>query len=1150
MNRSELVSSPRSAKPAGGGALRRGVIAMLAACALTMALMGGVASAQTAGPGWVVDSLATPTNFSTADNPECLETAKSGIPGCDSYQVTATNAGSKATDGSAVTVSDTLPAGLTVQAISFTWSGLPAGVCIAHCGAEANLAELGICTTSGTPVTVSCVFPTETFGLPPIGPDDVLRLALYTTVEGAGGQVSNEATVSGGGAAPASTGPVTNTVGGAAAAFGVSAFTTLAAGPAGAPDREAGAHPYEFSTRIDLNSNLRLSASGTLESTSVQDVKDVVIDLPLGFLGDARATPTCTLAQLSSQKRCPHDTVVGHLFTEPAVVTQINGPIYNLQPEQGEAAEFGFIDALKASHVIYANVAPSPTGYVLQATAGEVPQVSLTSILTTFYGNPALKDGVEGTQTAMFTNPSSCSGEGLTTSLHLDSWQNPGPVGPTGAPELSDPRWKTATSTSPAVSGCNLLQFAPGFSAQPDTSVADSPSGLDVDVTVPQDEEAFSRATPPLRKAVVQLPPGFTLDPSAAQGLGACTLAEIGLGQSSQPTCPPSSKVGTVEVSTPLLPGTLPGSIYLASQNENPFASTVAAYIVIDDPITGTLVKIAGRIELSETGQITGTFDQSPQFPFSDLKLHFFGGDRGDLVTPETCGSYGVSSLLTPWSTPEEEPGAGVGDQFGIASGCVTGFAPSFSAATTSPSAGAFSPFDLSYGRSDADQELAGLSVSLPRGLLAKIAGVGQCSDAALAAAASRPGAAEQANPSCPADSQVGTVTALAGPGPSPFAVQGKVYLTGPILPAEGPDHMGAPYGLAVVVPAIAGPYDLGTVVVRQALEIDPIDAHVTAVSDPFPTVLRVKAANGETDGFPLRMRNVEVTVDRPGFTINPTNCEEKAITGTGTSLGGLGAPLSTRFAVGGCRELGFKPKLTASTQGKTSKAAGASLHIKLVPPHEGPQATSTTGTNASSGVAGSSAQTEEANIAKVKVELPKILPAQLKTLQKACIAHTFEENPAKCPKESIVGMAVAHTPLLSDPLTGPAYFVSHGNEAFPQLVVVLQGENGLVVDLVGDTFINHKTGITSSTFAHVPDVPVSSFELTLPQGKYSALAANGNLCKSKLAMPTEFLAQNGAKINESTKIGVTGCPKVKNAKANAKKGKKSKKSKKGKAKK
>jgi hypothetical protein len=356
-------------------------------------------------------------------------------------------------------------------------------------------------------------------------------------------------------------------------------------------------------------------------------------------------------------------------------------------------------------------------------------------------------------------------------------------------------------------------------------------------------------------------------------------------------------------------------------------------------------------------------------------------------------------------------------------------------------------------------------------------------------------------------------VQTTAGPGPSPVSVSGKAYLTGP--------YKGGPYGIAVVVPAVAGPYDLGTVVIRQSLRIDPSDAHVTDTSDPFPTILQ---------GVPLRIKSVNVTLDRPGFTFNPTGCEAKTINATLTSTGGAKAGVSSHFQAANCATLKFAPKFTASTAGKASKANGASLDVKVGYP-TGPEGT-------------------YANIKAVKVDLPKQLPSRLTTLQKACLAATFEANPASCPKASNVGTATATTPVLNVPLTGPAYIVSHGGEAFPDLEIVLQGENVTLI-LVGNTQI--KNGITSSTFKIVPDAPVSSFELKLPTGQFSILGANVpqskkyNLCGQTLPMPTQITAQNGAVIKQTTKIAVTGCPKSKKAKKA--KGKKKGPGKKGKGK-
>jgi hypothetical protein len=389
----------------------------------------------------------------------------------------------------------------------------------------------------------------------------------------------------------------------------------------------------------------------------------------------------------------------------------------------------------------------------------------------------------------------------------------------------------------------------------------------------------------------------------------------------------------------------------------------------------------------------------------------------------------------------------------------------------------------LTFYRSDGEQNLARIQLTTPPGLLGTLSGVTLC------------GEPQAQQGTCGPESLIGGVTVGVGAGSNPYYVTGKAYLTG--------SYNGAPYGLSFVVPAIAGPLNLGTVVVRAAVSVNPTTAALTVTSEPLPQILQ---------GVPLHIRAVNVTLDREHFIFNPTNCHPMSINATLTSALGASVPVSTRFQATNCRALAFTPKFTVTTSGKTSRANGASLDARITVP-----------------------KGAQANFAKVKVALPKQLPSRLTTLQKACAAATFESNPANCPAASVIGVVRASTPVLPVQLTGPVYFVSHGGEAFPSLVVVLQGY-GVRVNLTAATFIS-KAGITSSTFNAIPDVPVTSFELYLPEGKYSALAANGNLCTAKLAMPTTFLAQNGTEIHESTPIGVTGCTKPKpKAKAKAKK--------------
>jgi hypothetical protein len=1052
-------------------------LAVLVAAGCLSVVFAGAAGAATPAAGWSVHSFALPSSFSAGQDAQCLSPVSRL---CDAYEVTARDAGSVAMDGSMITLTDTLPAGTTVQEVEFYVSGSLRPVE----ETSTDLARFGFCTKTGP---VSCRLSTGERGLLAIAPDDTLRMIVYVTVEpGVSGALQNTATVSGGGAPEVST-AVQNPLD-VSVPFGTTDLVSSITGVDGAPEVQAGAHPYELTTRIDLANELKISPHRLLQATGVQDVRDAVADLPLGFLGTALATPKCTLAQLSggggggadAKPGCPSDTRLGNIVAWPGGTTSKNNGLYDMVPERGVAAEFGFVDTLKGSHVLYASVAPTPQGYVLRTTAREISQVTLTYIEVVLYGNPAARDGSGNTPVPLFTNPADCSGEPLVTEMHMDSWQNPGRFNADGSPDLTDPAWASSQSESPPVTGCNRLRFEPSLRVQPETSTADSPTGLDVIMHVPQSEEPTTLATPPLRDASVTLPAGLTVNPSAATGLTACSEAQIALGTNTAPGCPESSKIGTLEVRNPLVEGVLTGSIYLATQNENPFHTLLAAYLVIDDPTTGVIIKVPGKLTPDpDTGQITGSFEESPQFPFSELRLHFSGGARGELATPTGCGTYTTTSDLMPWSAPDSGPDATPSDSFPIDTGCVTGFSPGFVAGSTNTQAGGYSPFTLSLSRSDGDQNLAGLSVTLPPGLLGKIAGIPLCPDANANAG------------TCPAASQVGSVDVGAGVGPNPLFVTGKAFLTGP--------YNGGPYGMVVQVPAVAGPFNLGMVSVRQSLRIDPHTAQVTAVSDPFPTIL---------DGIPLRVRKVDLTLDRPGFTFNPTNCTPMALTGTVTSTQGVSANVSSRFQAGGCKELAFKPSFKVSTQASTSKKQGASLDVKVGYPG-GPQA----------------------NIGKVAVSLPKQLPARLTTIQQACLAATFNANPAACPAGSNIGIATASTPVLATPLSGPAYLVSHGGAAFPDLVLVLQG-GGVTLDLVGS--INIKHGVTSSAFDSVPDAPISSFELKLPEGPHSGLAAvvpakaKGNMCGQSLTMPTTLTGQNGAVVKQTTKIAVTGCAKSK----------------------
>jgi hypothetical protein len=893
------------------------------------------------------------------------------------------------------------------------------------------------------------------------------------------------------------------------ATFGASSFSMEALDREGRPYTQAGGHPYKLVTSFALNQSYagtrkaqreESAEKGLLGKETVADanVKDIEAELPVGFLGDATIMPRCTRSDLMNN-RCPGDSQVGILAAGWTEAGYNHYTLFNMVPPPGVPVEFGVHEETIGFNIyIDANVRTGGDYGVTGVSLDTTSAVNLKRVKVELWGEPAdpshdseraCPPGPFGersppgcsagiTPVPFLTNPTHCGGP-LTAAVRVDSWQDPG-------------EFVRTTATVPAITGCDKLQFVPSISVLPDTTAADSPSGMLVKLTVPQNPASGGLATPSLRTAKVTLPAGVTLNPAAANGLQACSTAQIGLNNASEPQCPDASKIGSVEIETPLLADKLLGSVYLAEQNNNPFGSTFAIYVAAQ--VDGASVKVAGDVEADPlTGQLTTTFSDNPQVPFSDFRLHFFGGARAPLATPKTCGTYETTSVLTPWSAPESGASALPLSSFQIDSGpygtaCQQpGFAPSFSAGTTSNQAGGFSPFTLRMSRNDGEQNLGVVSTAMPPGVSAMLSKIPLC------------GEPQAAQGSCPAASMIGHVEVGVGTGPYPLQTpepgrpQDPVFLTGP--------YEGAPFGLSVVVPAQAGPFDLDEngkpVVVRARINLDPNTAQVTVTSDPLPQMLK---------GVPLDIRYVNVVIDRPEFIFNSTNCQPMQIGGNLTSAAGATVGVSVPFQVTNCAALGFKPGFKVSTSGKTSRSKGASLTAKLTYP------------KAPFG--------SQANIARVKVDLPKQLPSRLTTLQKACTAAQFNADPAGCPAASFIGHAKAITPILPVPLEGPAIFVSHGGEAFPSLIVVLQGY-GVTIDLVGSTFIS-KAGITSSTFKTVPDQPVTSFELTLPEGKYSALAANGNLCASKLTMPTEFVAQNGLKINESTPVSVTGCAKKK----------------------
>jgi hypothetical protein len=850
------------------------------------------------------------------------------------------------------------------------------------------------------------------------------------------------------------------------ATFGIEAFGVEVLDGEGRPETQAGAHPYQLTSDIAFNTTT-LIHGGESDPSPDENVKDVQVELPPGLLGNPTAAARCTRA-LVPLSQCPGDSQVGILFAHTSA-GDFEEPVYDLVAPAGDAAELGARISNSVTAYIDFHVRTGGDYGVTAEALNISANAGVFSVLIDVWGVPGdpSHDGDRfcpglhrGCSTGaaplpFLRSPTSCAGAQASTA-RIDSWQHP-------QTQVS------ATSTVSPFTGCERLDFTPSLSVVPDTEVAGSSGGLHLELSLPQSEDPRGLAEADLKDATVALPVGVTVNPALANGLVACSPAQIGLHDAAKPECPDASKVGSVDVDTPLLPNPLRGSIYVAKQGENPFGSLLAIYLTAEDPLSGVSIKLAGHISADPlTGQLTTTFADNPQAPFSHFKLDLTGGSHGALLMPASCGAYATASTLAPWS------GAAAVDlvePFTVDEGCASGFSPNFFAGARNPRAGAFSPFSLSLSRGDSEQRLQDVRLRLPPGATAKLAGVALCPDA------------DAALGTCPQASQIGAVAVSSGAGLDPVLLMGKIYLTGP--------YNGGPFGEATVVPAVAGPFDLGDVVVRGSIRVDAHTGQVTVVSDPFPQMV------GQT-GIPTDVRRVDVSLDRPGFTLNPTSCEPMRVTATATSLAGAEAALAARYQVGGCGELPFKPSLAAITKAKHSRTAGEYLHV-IVKSKGG-----------------------QANIASVHVALPKALPSRLSTLKLACSQGQFDLNPAGCPSGSFVGAATARTPLLPVPLTGPAIFVSHGGAQFPDLDLVLQGD-GVEIVLTGKTFIS-RAGVTSSTFSAVPDVPVERFDLVLPAGRHSALTTSRNLCRTKLVMPTTIVGQNGAVVKQRIKLAVSGC--------------------------
>jgi hypothetical protein len=1099
---------------------RRALLLSLIALAM---LALGTASAQAAAPRYDIKATWGDTNLAPG--------------GAGEFTIQARNIGD-ATGAAPLTITDHLPPSVKITAIDWhELSPLCSGVGTATLTCTIPASELA--AYAPAPGLMASSIDIQPSGYLPKLFVDVAVAADASETQ------TNTATISGGGAATPATDVDQVPFSPTPSAFGLvpgslEADFFDAAYPFGSPLRQAGAHPFEFRLNFDLNQETGVASSSDCPNCRYIAanglVKTVEATLPRGMIGNPEALPKCDPVVFASQgaagnsTACPPDTQVGYLnisftslltnhgsdpFSNPNAVAE-RVAIYNLVPPKGTPADFGFQAGTFVQGHIYAQLDPAQNYAITTVTPDITTFVTARSAQVTFWGVPPdpahdkfryySKEQENGDAAGapwgsapirpFFTTPMDCGAENGASRISLDSYENPGAFTP--VQEAAAPL---------EVSGCEdpRFRFEPKIALQPTDAHAGAPTGLDVHLQVPQRNDEVEQAselyaengavkaiaTPPIKKAVVTLPEGMTISPSAAQGLGSCSLEQIGLGTNEPVRCPDSSQYGTLTLHTPILPENTPpkGFIYIAKQSENPFHDFLALYLVIEEPEKGILVKIPGRVDLDQnTGQIKTTFDELPQFPVSDMELNLKGGVRAALVEPSTCGTKTISAEFFTWQDPATAHT--VKSSYNVTekpdgSPCVNNlgerpFKPTMEAGTTNNSAGSYSPFAFHLTRSDDDQEFSQLGVTLPAGLAARFAGVGICSDAGIAQAESRTGAGqgalEQADPSCPASSQIGTTEVGTGVGVPLTYVPGKVYLAGP--------YKGAPISIVVISPAVVGPYDLGVIAVRTALNVNPITAQGSATSDPFPQIFQ---------GIPVRIRDIRLDLDRPGFTLNPTSCAEKQIdahiTGTGgdvnTTADDTAANLSSRFQAADCASLAFKPALAFHLFGGTKRGAHPKLRATVTYPKAGAYA----------------------NIASAQVTLPHSEFLDQSHIKTVCTRVQFAAK--ACPAGSIYGEAEALTPLFGTPLKGPVYLRSSSNP-LPDLVAVLKGPAAQPVEVDRDGRIDSVHGGIRNSFEAVPDAPVTSFTLNLQGGKKGLLVNSTNLCAEPNRATAKFTAQNG----------------------------------------
>ncbi|MDQ3725163.1 MAG: hypothetical protein M3335_04610 [Actinomycetota bacterium] len=885
---------------------------------------------------------------------------------------------------------------------------------------------------------------------------------------------------------------------------------------------QAAGHPHFGFTQFIVK-----HSKGTLGPKPEAEIARLRVDLPVGLNVNPGATERCPLATFKADpKACPPESNVGDSYVTAADPTlggsvPLHAEVYNVEPVQGETARFGLE---LGGNEVYLEGDVNWAGDYHEGFTIEVPKVLPAALEGFVLKNRLVFNGRAGNGT-FITTPSTCLGEAFTESgsaystwLRAASYpqlENKPPYEDYVWPQSAEPPLESPIPPGTSPKECESIPYDPELTLDPGTAQTNSPAGVTVDIDIPHYSLLESeQQTSTTRESKVTLPLGMGLNPSAATGLQTCTDAEFGKGTSNPVKCPEASRIGTATIDSPALPTkedgeemeaagpALKGPVYVGQQlSRDPLSGN--QYRIFINAVSeryGVDVRLIGNVSADpQTGQLTTTISETPQAQVEEFVVKLDGGPRAAVSSPPTCGPNKGGAVMVPWSEPWAHNTATPTDSFSMTEAPGGGkcaktmaerpFAPSFGAGPASSKAGAFSPVSISIARADGQQELKGTDILLPPGMTGKLAGIPYCPEGALAAATGRAGNDEKANSSCPGESQVGVATVTAGTGPAPYKIEGsKVFLSGP--------YKGAPLSLAVITPATAGPFDLGTVVVRVALFVDPETAQIRAVSDPLPHVF---------GGTLLNVRSVDLSMNRPNFTLNPTSCEPSATTGALAGGGGDPAnpaayssfPVSSPFQTTDCGSLGFRPKLYTKLLGgrKATKRSKFPAFRAVLVAREG-----------------------DANIRRAALTMPHSLFLEQSHIGTICTRPRLASS--TCPKRSVYGHAEAWSPLLGEKLAGPVYLVSSDNE-LPDLLADLHGQVNIRLRGV----ISSSNARIKTVFNTVPDVPVSKFVLRMKGGKKGLLVNSRNLCGHPNNAVLNFKAQNGKKLRVKRQpLRVPGC--------------------------